>query len=90
MTALPTDNEGNAPTESGRSGDSTIQRLIRIAVPVLMLVLLVVVWAIYVYVYDVPHYILPSPTRVAQRICVRLADTVGRSDGDVADHAVGA
>ncbi|MEP2120785.1 MAG: ABC transporter permease [Bauldia litoralis] len=41
-------------------------RLLRFSVPVVMLVILVVFWQIYVTVNEVPHYILPSPERVAQ------------------------
>jgi NitT/TauT family transport system permease protein len=44
----------------------TGNRLIEIGVPVLMLVLLVVVWQVYVTLANVPHYILPSPLRIAQ------------------------
>lgn len=44
------------------------QRLARIAIPIVMLVLLVVFWQIYVTVNDVPHYILPSPTRIAEAL----------------------
>ncbi|MFN3498718.1 MAG: ABC transporter permease [Pannonibacter indicus] len=43
-------------------------RLLRIAIPALMLGLLVLVWAWYVSAYNVPHYILPSPARVAQSL----------------------
>ena len=41
-------------------------RIARIAVPVGMLALLVLVWQVYVTLAEVPHYILPSPVRVAQ------------------------
>ena len=40
--------------------------MLRIAVPVAMLVLLIAAWQVYVTVDDVPHYILPSPLRIAQ------------------------
>ncbi|WP_206110697.1 ABC transporter permease [Pannonibacter phragmitetus] len=43
-------------------------RLLRIGIPVLMLGLLVLAWAWYVSAYNVPHYILPSPARVAQSL----------------------
>ena len=43
-------------------------------VPVAMLVLLLVVWQVYVTVAEVPHYILPSPLRIAQALRHRLAD----------------
>lgn len=52
-------------TLPARASASFALKLARVAVPVSMLVLLVIAWQIYVTVYDVPHYILPSPTRVA-------------------------
>jgi len=42
------------------------ERLLRISIPVAMLALLVVAWQVYVTVNEVPHYILPSPVRIAQ------------------------
>jgi NitT/TauT family transport system permease protein len=45
---------------------SRSERFARIAIPIGMLVLLIVVWQIYCDVAHVPHYILPSPLRVAQ------------------------
>ncbi len=42
------------------------ERFARIAIPVGMLALLIVVWQVYVDVAHVPHYILPSPLRIAQ------------------------
>ena len=47
-------------------GVNLTERVLRIAVPFAMLVLLIVAWQVYVTVYNVPHYILPSPLRVAQ------------------------
>jgi len=41
-------------------------RVIQIVVPAAMLALLIVVWQAYVTIADVPHYILPSPTRIWQ------------------------
>lgn len=40
--------------------------LARIAIPAAMLILLVVVWQVYVTAAEVPHYILPSPVRIAE------------------------
>ncbi|MCP4384364.1 MAG: ABC transporter permease [Hyphomicrobiales bacterium] len=40
-------------------------RIARILIPVVMLILLVLVWQLYVTAYEVKHYILPSPVRVA-------------------------
>ncbi len=51
-----------APRESAGS------RALRIVVPTGMLVLLLVIWQLYVTVAHVPHYILPSPTRIAQAL----------------------
>ncbi|NVK34616.1 MAG: ABC transporter permease [Rhodobacteraceae bacterium] len=42
-----------------------VERVLRVAIPIIMLGLLVLLWAWYVDAYDVPHYILPSPMRVA-------------------------
>ncbi|WP_291749029.1 ABC transporter permease [Bauldia sp.] len=60
---LSTD-EAPRPAEAG----SATGRWLRFLIPVLMLVGLIVVWQVYVMVYDVPHYILPSPVRVAQAL----------------------
>jgi NitT/TauT family transport system permease protein len=49
-----------------RAGGGIAGRIANIGVPVAMLVLLVVVWQIYVTAADVPHYILPSPARIAE------------------------
>jgi NitT/TauT family transport system permease protein len=45
---------------------SQSERLLRIIVPVGVLALLIIVWQVYVTVYNVPHYILPSPIRIAE------------------------
>jgi NitT/TauT family transport system permease protein len=41
-------------------------RALRIFVPVAMLALLIAIWQVYVVLADVPHYILPSPVRIAR------------------------
>jgi NitT/TauT family transport system permease protein len=61
-TVEPLEDEAPRPAESEGIGG----RVARIAVPILMLVLLIVVWHLYVTLNDIPHYILPSPLRVAQ------------------------
>lgn len=43
-------------------------RLVRLAVPVLVLILVVVVWDVYVRLAHVPHYILPGPGLVLQTL----------------------
>ncbi len=48
--------------------DSGIERAAKVLIPLAMLALLIVAWAWYVKAYDVPHYILPSPMRVAQAL----------------------
>ncbi len=42
------------------------ERLLRFVVPAAMLGGLILLWAWYVSYFDVPHYILPSPARVAR------------------------
>ena len=44
------------------------ERFAQIAVPLVMLAGMIVLWHVYVTVYQVPHYILPSPLRVAQAL----------------------
>jgi NitT/TauT family transport system permease protein len=46
--------------------ESLGSRAARFAVPVVMLLLLVAVWQWYVTYFAVPHYILPSPVRIAR------------------------
>lgn len=41
------------------------EKILRIAIPIAMLVLAVVVWQVYVVAANVPRYILPSPVDVA-------------------------
>lgn len=43
-------------------------KAMRVLVPIGMLALLVVIWQVYVEAYDVPHYILPSPVRIAESL----------------------
>lgn len=58
--------EDEAPRPPERT--SIGQHLARIAVPIAMLILLVVIWQVYVVAYNVPHYILPAPTRIAESL----------------------
>jgi NitT/TauT family transport system permease protein len=44
------------------------ERILRIAVPVAMFVVAIVVWHLYVVLNEVPHYILPSPLAVASSL----------------------
>ena len=44
------------------------ERALRIVVPFLMLALVVVAWQAYVTIAEVPHYVLPSPVRIAQAL----------------------
>jgi NitT/TauT family transport system permease protein len=48
--------------------DPAWQTALRIAVPILMLVLAVVVWAVVVYVKEIPPYIMPGPHLVVQSL----------------------
>ena len=54
-----------APLPVMPAGSAT-ERALRTALPIAMLLLLLVVWQLYVVVAEVPHYILPSPLRIAQ------------------------
>jgi NitT/TauT family transport system permease protein len=54
---------GDLPTAAPAA--STVERVLRILVPVAMLLLLIVAWQAYVTINNVPHYILPSPLRIA-------------------------
>jgi NitT/TauT family transport system permease protein len=49
------------PEREGLAG-----RAARIAIPAGMLALLIVAWQVYVTLAHVPHYILPSPVRIAE------------------------
>lgn len=65
--AIPPRIEGeSAPVPPSKAGRG--ERILQIAVPILMLVLLIALWHIYVTVENVPHYILPSPLRVAESL----------------------
>jgi len=48
--------------------DPAWQTALRIAIPILMLVLAVVVWAVVVYVKEIPPYIMPGPHLVVQSL----------------------
>lgn len=70
MTVQPSEMDDMTAAEAEVGGKpergSGAGSLLQILVPVAMLVLLVVAWQIYVVAANVPHYILPSPTRIAQ------------------------
>jgi len=57
-----------APDGAGGPPARRLEHAVRFAVPVAMLALLVLAWDWYVRAYAVPHYILPSPARVAQAL----------------------
>ncbi len=58
------ENELPTPTPA----ESLAGRAVRILIPVTMLVLLLLVWQAYVTIAETPHYILPSPVRIAQAL----------------------
>jgi NitT/TauT family transport system permease protein len=66
MTSATEDDTTSAPDNIQPDEAGTMGRIARASIPILMLLLLGVIWQIYVTVYEVPHYILPSPVRVAQ------------------------
>jgi NitT/TauT family transport system permease protein len=49
-------------------GPSTASRALRVVIPIAALLVLLALWQIYVTVANVPHYILPSPVRIAQAL----------------------
>ncbi len=67
--------DATQPKAPGASGG---ERLLRIIVPVVMLGGLLALWQAYVTIANVPHYILPSPTRIAQSL-VNDWDILGRA-----------
>ena len=54
------------PAGSSTSRRDFADRVLRAAVPIFMLLLLIALWQWYVTAYAVPHYILPSPRRIAE------------------------
>jgi NitT/TauT family transport system permease protein len=54
------------------------ERALRILIPFAMLAIVVVGWQVYVTVAEVPHYILPSPLRIAQALATDW-DILGRA-----------
>ena len=62
----PADAESREGAAVTSSGDGLTGRIARIAIPAVMLILLVIVWQLYVTLAHVPHYILPSPRRIAE------------------------
>jgi NitT/TauT family transport system permease protein len=72
MTAVHVDGGATAePRQEDRDiavtpAVSLTEHVLRIVVPAGILVVLLVIWQVYVTVNKVPHYILPSPIRIAQ------------------------
>lgn len=69
MTAVESARQHSAAADSAPPAPETgrlAARLLRFLIPAAMLGLVVLLWAWYVTAYDVPHYILPSPARVAR------------------------
>ena len=69
MTALQADSVSQRQDDDEIAAAPAVsqnERVLRVAVPFGMLAVLLVVWQGYVTVFNVPHYILPSPIRVAQ------------------------
>lgn len=66
--ATPTSVQHNDTPQPVPRAEEASDRLMRLIIPAVMLGLLVLLWAWYVSAYNVPHYILPSPSRVAQSL----------------------
>jgi NitT/TauT family transport system permease protein len=63
MSAAAEDHGLAGPPQAGAA-----ERTLRIALPIVMLLALIAAWQVYVVLADVPHYILPSPWRIAQAL----------------------
>jgi NitT/TauT family transport system permease protein len=70
LNAISTEKMSAAPVEVHQpvavEPSRIATRLLEIVVPLVMLALLVGVWQAYVVLANVPHYILPAPTRIFQ------------------------
>src|SRR5258708_27884332 len=70
MTALQAESGATGRQDDGAIAAapavSSTERVLRILVPAAVLALTLIVWQVYVTVNNVPHYILPSPVRVAE------------------------
>jgi len=72
MTAVQA--EGRAPSRSDATDEAPVtapvtsagERMLRVVIPIAMLFALLAAWQAYVTIAAVPHYILPSPLRIAQ------------------------
>src|SRR3989304_991016 len=66
-TSVPRVAAAAAEPDAGLAAAATdAGRALKIVVPVGMLILLIAIWQLYVTLANVPHYILPSPWRIAQ------------------------
>ncbi len=68
--------EDAAPPAPPRTGNG--ERVARILVPIFMLAIVIIGWQAYVTIAKVPHYVLPSPVRIAQAL-VNDWDILGRA-----------
>jgi len=68
--------DDDAPPPVVRTGFG--ERALRILIPVVMLAIVVIGWQAYVTIADVPHYVLPSPLRIAESL-VSDWDILGRA-----------
>ncbi|GHC48100.1 ABC transporter permease [Neogemmobacter tilapiae] len=64
-TATPVDSDELARAQIARR-----DRIMRWLIPALAVVASIGAWALYVWAYDIPHYQLPSPARVANQLLV--------------------
>ena len=83
MSAVGVGREARAPVGDDEAppappGVRPRDRALRILVPVFMLALVVVAWQAYVTLAGVPHYVLPSPVRIAEAL-VSDWDLLGRA-----------
>lgn len=57
-----------SPLTLGRAGMATRERALRIALPIVVLVLLLFMWGAAVRVWEIPPYVLPTPGLVLQTL----------------------
>ncbi|MGJ3262160.1 MAG: ABC transporter permease [Salinarimonas sp.] len=58
----------SAPSTASAAGRRDPARLLRVALPLGLFALVVLGWERYVTAYDVPHYILPAPSRIFETL----------------------
>ncbi len=66
-----------------------MNRLTSIAAPLALLLVLLAVWEGSVWLFDVPHYILPAPTRIAVAFVSHFSSLLGHAAVTLAEIVLG-